>query len=304
MNELAVRTELDALTIASQMNQLKAFGEILLKSGLLPQSIKTPEAATVIILKGRELGIPPMEALNSINVIQGKPAVSPQLMLALVYRSGQGSIQILERTDSRSVVRAHRKGLSPQDFSFTLEDAKRLGLAEKDNYRKQPAVMLQWRNVAAAARAVFPDVVSGLYTPDEMGAEVEVGDDEGMTMVSPQQPREAEGGGEIEPNLLRPAPPNDYATPAQLTAISIALKEAGFGTSDKTQGREFLAFLVGLEELKSAKHLTTDQADLILESIGNSDLGTFRADKERLEALVNEWQAFRAAKEAPVEPVA
>jgi hypothetical protein len=140
MGELSVRSELDALTLATQVGQLRGFGETLVKSGLLPQSIKTPEAAVVIILKGRELGIPPMEALNSISVIQGKPTVSPQLMLALIYRSGLGSIQILERTDSRS--------------------------------------------------------------------------------------------------------------------------------------------------------------------IGNSDLGTFRADKERLEALVNEWQAFRAAKKAPVEPAA
>jgi hypothetical protein len=297
MGELSVRSELDALTLATQVGQLRGFGETLVKSGLLPQSIKTPEAAVVIILKGRELGIPPMEALNSISVIQGKPTVSPQLMLALIYRSGLGSIQILERTDSRSVVRAHRKGLPPQDFTFTLEDARRLGLAEKDNYRKQPSVMLQWRNVAAAARAVFPDVVSGLYTPDEMGAEVVVGDDEGMSVVMPQQPREAAIEAEITP---------DYATPAQITAISIALKEAGFGTSEgaKAQGRDFLAFLVGLEELTSAKHLTTEQAEIILNSIGNSDLGTFRADKERLEALVNEWQAFRAAKKAPVEPAA
>lgn len=297
-NELAVRSDLDALTIASQMSQLKMFGETLLKSGLLPQSIKTPEAATVIILKGRELGIPPMEALNSINVIQGKPAVSPQLMLALVYRSGQGSIQVVERTDNRSVVRAHRKGLPPQDFIFTFEDAKRLGLAEKDNYRKQPAVMLQWRNVAAAARAVFPDVVSGLYTPDEMGAEVVIGDDESMTVLATQRPSDPVLEAQVvEPPLTEP----QYATPAQITALSIALKEAGFGTTEgaKTQGREFLAFLVGLEELNSAKHLTTDQADLILESIGNSDLGTFRADKERLEALVNEWQAHKGAKEAP-----
>lgn len=279
MSDLAIRTELDALTIANQVQQLKSLGQTLVSSGLMPAAIKTPEAAVVIILKGRELGIPPLEAINSINVIQGKPTVAPQLMLALIERSKQGYIEIVERADSHSIVKAVRKGRTPVTFKFTLEDAKRLGLAEKDNWRKQPAVMLQWRNVAAAARAVFPDVISGVYTPEEMGADVEIGDDEGMTVieapVAPPQPLEAV----------------EMITANQTKALAIALKEAGFDTSEdgKQSGRDFVAFVAGVDRLSSIKDLTRADAQTALDNLGSGENGSYRADKAKLEAELDRW---------------
>lgn len=273
-NEIAVRTELDALAIASQIDQLRGLGETLVKSGLLPASIKTAEAAVVIILKGRELGIPPMEALNSINVIQGKPTVSPQLMLALIYRSGQGSIQIIERSDVRSVVRAYRKGLPPQDFTFTLDDARRLGLAEKDNYRKQPAVMLQWRNVAAAARAVFPDIISGLYLPEEMGAEVAVDDEGNMTILeasptptAPQAtPAEALDDLALEPPITEP----------QIKKIAVLLREIG-ADKDRALSRQFCGLLLG-REISSIKELSRSEASQLIELLSAPTAGETWAD--------------------------
>ena len=52
-----------------------------------------------------------------------------------------------------------------------MATAAQLGLADKDNWRKQPKVMRKWRAVAACARVVFSDVITGLYTPEEMGIE-------------------------------------------------------------------------------------------------------------------------------------
>src|SRR4030095_13742063 len=72
--------------------------EVLVKTGFLPQSIKTPEQAMAIILTGREWGIGAMAALNTINVIQGKPTISPQLMLGLINRSGELEDIKIDRT--------------------------------------------------------------------------------------------------------------------------------------------------------------------------------------------------------------
>lgn len=285
MNELAVRTELDALAIANQIDQLRGLGETLVKSGLLPASIKTAEAAVVIILKGRELGIPPMEALNSINVIQGKPTVSPQLMLALIYRSGQGSIQIIERSDARSVVRAYRKGLPPQEFTFTLDDARRLGLAEKDNYRKQPAVMLQWRNVAAAARAVFPDVISGLYLPEEMGAEVVVDDEGNMTVIetspTPTAPQ-ATPAEVLEGEIVEPQP--QPITEPQIKKIAVLLREIG-ADKDRALSRQFCGLLLG-REVSSIKELSKAEASELIELLSAPTAG-------------ETWGDFLASQEFP-----
>lgn len=156
----------------------------LVKTGFLPPAVKTAEQALAIILTGRELGIPAMAALNTINVIQGKPTVSPQLMLALIERSGQLENIRFETTDDAVRVTMKRRGRSEHTEKFGLVEARAMKLTGKDNYQKQPAVMYKWRAVAAAARTVFPDVILGLYTPDEMGAETTVTDDGEMLVKS------------------------------------------------------------------------------------------------------------------------
>jgi hypothetical protein len=162
--------------------------ESLVKTGFLPPAIKTAEQALAIILTGRELGIPAMAALNTINVIQGKPTVSPQLMLALIERSGQlKDIEILTGEDYVQVT-MWRKGRTEHTERFGRAEAQAMNLAGKDNYKKQALVMYKWRAVAACARTVFPDVILGLYTPEEMGAEVSVTDDGEMTVERLQTP--------------------------------------------------------------------------------------------------------------------
>lgn|SRR5262245_11822582 len=146
---------------------------VLVKTGFLPQAIKTPEQAAAIILTGRELGIGTMAALQTINVIQGKPTVSPQLMLALINRSGQLEDIQIETSIKGATVIIKRRGQSEYTAKFGPEEAKAMGLDGKDNYKKQPATMYKWRAVADACRAKFSDCILGLYTPDEMGAAVE-----------------------------------------------------------------------------------------------------------------------------------
>lgn len=151
---------------------MKETSQMLVSTGFLPAAIKTPEQAIAIILTGRELGIGTMAALNTINVIQGKPTVSPQLMLALIERSGQlEDIQITAENDGiRCTMK--RKGRSPHTEFFGDAEAAAMQLAGKDNYKKQKQTMYRWRAVSACARTIFADVILGLYTPDEMGADV------------------------------------------------------------------------------------------------------------------------------------
>ena len=158
---------------------LKEQAYLALKSGFLPQSIKTPEQAVIIALKGRELGIPTMQALSQINVIQGKPSLSAELILALIYRGcPTAEINTISRNEHECSIEARRK---PADkffkFQFTLDDAKKMLLDGKDNWRKQPKTMLHWRVVSMMGREMFPDCLMGAsYTPDELqdGGEVQV----------------------------------------------------------------------------------------------------------------------------------
>lgn len=168
---LAERNEKPPMAV-SEWSTMKEQASMLVKTGFLPVSIKTPEQALAIALTGRELGIGMMEAIRGINVIQGKPSVSPQLMLALAIRTGQLESYSMNIQNGDAVVVIKRKGWPEHRVTFGPKEASALQLSGKDNYKKQPTVMYKWRALAEALRFTFPDAVSGIYTFDEMGAEM------------------------------------------------------------------------------------------------------------------------------------
>lgn len=148
---------------------------MLVQTGFLPAAIKTKEQAVAVMLKGRELGIPPMHALSSIVVIQGKPTCSAELMAALVYRDhGDDALVFTEATPTRCTISYKRRNWSArQSYSFTVEEARQAGLSG-GNWQKYPAAMLRARCISAVARMAFPDTIGGFHTTEEMGGSVTV----------------------------------------------------------------------------------------------------------------------------------
>lgn len=156
------------------------------KSGLLPEAVKTPQAALVIIQKGRELGLPPMAALSGISVIKGKPTASAELMLSLIYRDhGDDAIRVVSTDASACVVRYKRRAWKQaQEFSFTIQDAEQAGLTNgpnRDTWKKYGPAMLRARCISAVARMAFPDSIAGMYTPEELGGDPQVSADDVTT---------------------------------------------------------------------------------------------------------------------------
>jgi hypothetical protein len=131
----------------------------------------------LVMLKGIEVGLEPMAAVDLIDIIQGKPTLSPQGMLALINRTGELVDLKITSTASQCSVIMTRKGRTPHREVFTLEHAKAQQLTGKSNWSKMPEIMLKWRAVSAAARVVFPDIIQGLYLQEELGATVEYTDD-------------------------------------------------------------------------------------------------------------------------------
>ena len=172
----------------SEWQTMSEMADVLVKSGFLPQSVNTPQKALAIMMVGRELNIPPWQALSTINVIQGKPTVSPQLMLGLANRTGEVEDLRIEDAGDTCTVTIKRKGRAAHIERFTQSDAAAMGLAGKDNWKKQPKIMRRWRCVAAALRVTFPDAILGLYTPEEMGADVNVDEHGQMTVIEVNKP--------------------------------------------------------------------------------------------------------------------
>lgn len=128
-----------------------------------------PEHVLACVLYGNELGLGPMQALNSIHVIEGRAAASPELMRALVAKAGH-RIDVTENTNEACTMKGSRVDTGAEaTVRWSLEDAKNAGLQGKDNWRKYPRAMLVARATSELCRLLFPDVIAGLsYTPEEV----------------------------------------------------------------------------------------------------------------------------------------
>jgi hypothetical protein len=147
----------------------------LAKSKMIPVSIQgKPEDIFAILVMGAEIGIKPMQALNSINVIQGKPTISPQLMMAMIRGKLPGCIIDIKQNPATETVTC-KTARSKEDLeaglfyeaAWDMLRADKMGLSMKDNYKKQAKTMLTWRAVAESCRMTFPDIIMGLYVPEE-----------------------------------------------------------------------------------------------------------------------------------------
>lgn len=151
---------------------MREMSEAFHQSGLLPTWIKNPLAALAIIAKGQELGLSAMYSLSNIQMIEGKPTANAEAMAALIYRDhGSGALTFLETNSERCVIEYRRKGGRPGQLTFSVNDARRAGLLDKQNWKRYPDAMLRARCISAVARLAFPDSVGGLYTPEELDAD-------------------------------------------------------------------------------------------------------------------------------------
>lgn len=129
------------------------------------------EAVLACVLYGAELGLGPMQSLNSIHVIEGRTAMSPELMRAMVARHGH-RIDVIENSATACEVKGIRSDTgSMATVRWTMDDAKLAGLAGKNNWKTYPRAMLLARATSELCRIVFPDVIAGLsYTPEEVSS--------------------------------------------------------------------------------------------------------------------------------------
>jgi hypothetical protein len=148
---------------------------VFAKSGLVPDALKgKPDACAIAIMHGLELGVSPTQAVNNIMVVNGRPSVWGDLMLAMAIGSGE-----LESFDEDAPDVCLKQGFgrctgkrnganNPVTRVFTLEDAKRAGLLTKDTWRNYPGRMLMFRARSWMLRDCIPHVLKGLMMREEV----------------------------------------------------------------------------------------------------------------------------------------
>ncbi len=137
-------------------------GEVSLGKTVLPKDMTKPEAFAVM-LAGREIGVPPMTALRHIFVVNGKTDLDGQLMQGIVLANDTSAEFVIhESTGLKVDIELKRQGRPPFRVEYTIDDAKKAGLAEKGPWKAFPRDMLFWHTMKRVCRRGAPDLINAV----------------------------------------------------------------------------------------------------------------------------------------------
>lgn len=170
MSEMTLHEPTTAAALDTQMQ----FAKAVTASGgsILPKAYQgNPGNALIAINLGSSMGLAPAESLYRIDVIQGTPTASAELVASNVRKAGH-KLRVKVDEQAQSVTAEIIRADDP-DYTYSvtrdMKWAQGMGLSGKDNYKKQPMTMLQWRAITAVARLAASEALYGVgYTADEI----------------------------------------------------------------------------------------------------------------------------------------
>jgi hypothetical protein len=257
----------------------------LVQTSFCPEAFRNkPGEATAAILAGLEVGLQPMAALRSFDVIQGTAAPRAITLRAIVQSHGH-EIVLEESTASRCKMKGRRRGTSEwSSVVWTIDRAKQLGVTNKPNWRNQPQAMLVARATSELARLIASDAILGIgYSAEEIadGGNAETQAAEVTTtpsgpvgtrrMSRPRRP--IDDAQPLEPvEQVDEAPPTEHGadaevepiTPAQIKMMAASMGELGM--TDRDSALAFVADVVG-RAVESRNDLTKAEATKVIDAL-------------------------------------
>lgn len=239
------------------------------KSDLAPRDYKDkPQNVLIAMQMGLEVGLSPMQAIQNIAVINGRPSIWGDAMLALVQNHKDfESIDENQSTAEKGVCIVKRRGMEPQRREFTVDDARKAGLWGKQGpWQTAPARMLKLRARAFALRDTFADALRGLQSAEEQRDVVETTTVEPTkTTTAPvEMPKRLTETPAAETQAAPAGPqaePQKKITLPQAKRLFAIAKEAG------RTDEEVKAHLLGLG-IKSSLEVTADKYEEICRALG------------------------------------
>lgn len=156
--------------VPTTLDEAMRYAEIMAKSSVVPKDYQNkPGDILVAVQMGAEVGLKPIQALQNISVINGRPAIWGDAALALV-KSNPLCVDIIETYDDKEKIArcvAKRKGKSDVIGEFSYEEAKKAGLISRETYQKYEKRMIKMRARSYALRDQFTDVLKGLILAEE-----------------------------------------------------------------------------------------------------------------------------------------
>lgn len=162
-NEITIRPD-DPYAIFDPkgLNQALAVADHFLKSGSMPSSFRNSSQVLMAFQAGRELGMKPIEALNSFYIVNGSLKLWGTGLTGQLAKHGF-KIKWIESTEEKAVVViVDKNGEETLPEAYTIQDATKAGLLTKLPWKAHPRTMLRWRAISNAIKFNHPEVLSGL----------------------------------------------------------------------------------------------------------------------------------------------
>lgn len=229
------------------VSEAMEFSKMLANSSMVPKAFQgKPGDIMVCVQWGAELGLAPLQAMQNISVINGKPSVWGDALIAMVQASPvcEDIEEYFENEGTPNPIAvciAKRKGRKPVIAKFSVEDARRAGLWGKQGpWTQYPKRMLQMRARGFALRDAFPDVLKGMITveeaqdyPDEAIAQPakDITPVNPLEAIAPPKPIE-----EINEEAAEGIPEPDQPVEAEMVEIHDAIE---IGTDAPSQAQDY-----------------------------------------------------------------
>jgi len=212
---------------------LEQIADRIHKSGLF--GFRKPEEALTLMLLSLDEGVNPIRAIREYHILQGRPALRADAMLARFQKAG-GRVEWHELTDEVARATFYHPMGGRVVIEWTIERARRAGLLQKSgsNWERYPRAMLRARVISEGVRTVFPGVIVGMYTPEELFdlAEPNKTEAEVIEVQIPQSEQNEPQAGELEAEQetqgseQKPEPPQESRPTPQDLVIEQAKKLA------------------------------------------------------------------------------
>jgi hypothetical protein len=270
---------------ANSLEAAYKIGQALCTTAFVPAHFKAkPEEAAAAILAGDEIGLSPMQSLQGVYVISGKPALYARTMVAVVLAAGH-EIETMKKTDTEVTVRGRRRGSqSWTTETWTLARAKKAGYTNNKRYDLDPSSMLYARAAADICRQIAPDALAGIgYTVEEVemesrpsAAPVTISRGDKPATVKRQEkapepvdePVDTETGEIIEAEVVSEVEPEPVEPPksqgARMKMLYAMLREEGM-----TEREDILLFCTETlnREIHSSNDLSSDDAGAVIDAL-------------------------------------
>lgn len=149
--------------------RINELGKIAYESKLF-KNLDNEAQAVIKILKGMELGLPLIASLESINIIDGKIALSANLIASRIKQSNKYNFKTIKKTKDGAAIEFYENGQKTGESSFGIEEAKRAGIMDSWGVQKYPEDTFWARALTRGARTYCPDVFQGgsIYVAEEL----------------------------------------------------------------------------------------------------------------------------------------